>query len=883
MLFGRFTVLAVLATLSPQNAEKADSNFFQNFQLPAKWQEQFWADSAVTALLDLDCKKAAELVPIQAGLKHCRCPNCGVLEQDDPLSWSIAKPDRLVCRKCSASFPDEKIPAKTGDKVPEDVVEVLPRTFHHYPYHLVEAEKQLYPDERIYLAAKRDYEAREFLAKLALYAAVKYRDQDPHSKDPRLARLASVLLLRFAQVYPLYATHFDRAGSPKTFDRADLKPPFRRAYGTAKWDWSGCMDVPINLVIAYGILRDDAALVEAGKALNVSNPKRAIERDLFHASAEFVRLQPEEYAEASLLAYRGMLAVGRLLEDPGLVREASSRFDEFLAHGFYHDGLWRDGDGPAHRRIVTLLDGWINPLLAPEAKRQTARALALVRDAGQASWIVPVRRSPDVLLASWPSSREKLEQRRSALLGGAGLVRFSVGQGDDALDLELRGLGDHGVAHSGRLALRLAVGGQCVLGDLEDGEPTAWGFENASASRSGLVLVDGLNQRETIDSIRRPSPGADIEFFAADRDFQIARMVDRFAYPKSTTLYRHTILVVANGKSRYAVSIVEVDGGLQHDQIFHGPTGALDWKTSAATQRGPESLLPPAITFVPTARAEDGRWFIQSMGAFLDLSLAVATHPEQALVRTTADGVGVRLHILNDTPLAIYTARSPAGSSTSDDRPSLILRRQSELGETLKSTFVTVFEPIGRSAPLRRVGRVQSDTGLIVIAIEAAEGTEYIAVNATPGRARETALPDGRLLKFDGHAVRVTPRGPILAGGTFAEVDGHKVTLDPLHGTVVGAGKSDRPGARGVFRVSESFPNPRALLGRTLLIRHGDGSSRGWTIVDAQNLSEGGARLHVFEDAGLRIDPQSGSARYERFPGGIVPGPHQFGVSRIAR
>jgi len=158
---------------------------------------------------------------------------------------------------------------------------------------------------------------------------------------------------------------------------------------------------------------------------------------------------------------------------------------------------------------------------------------------------------------------------------------LGVGQGDDSLDLELRGLGDRGGSFSGRLALRLAVANRQVIGDLDD-EPAVWGFENATASHSGMVLVDGLNQRESIDSLNCQSPGADIEFFATDRDFQVARLADRFAYPKSTSRYRHTIIMAANAKSRYAVSVFEVEGGLQHDQIYHGPAGSSDWKTTVS-------------------------------------------------------------------------------------------------------------------------------------------------------------------------------------------------------------------------------------------------------------------------------------------------------------
>ena len=875
----RFPVWAILAAFL--SAVSADSDPFSRFSLAAKWQDRFWSDPAVRAIADLDPRKIAELVPVQAGLKFCRCPKVWGLRTRDPLSWSIAKPERLTCRKCATVFPDDKFPAKIGDKIPEDAVEVSPRRFHHYPYHLVEAEKAVYPDERIYLAAKRDDEAREFLAKLALYSAVKWRDQPAESRDPKLSRLACVLILRFAQVYPDYATHFDRPGAPKSLDRADLKPPFRRGYGTAKWDSSGCLDVPLNLVIAYALVKDDPALSEAGKALDDANPRRTIERDLFRASAEFVRLQPEEYVESSLMAYRGMLAVGRLLDDRPLIREASIRVDEFLGRGFYHDGLWKQGDGPAHRRIVGQLDGWIARLLALDAKRTSTPLLGMAREADRATWIDARANDSEILLASWPATMRNTDPRRPALLGGANLARLGIGSGDEALDLELRGLGDHGGVPSGRLSLRIAVGGRPLLGDLDHESPTPWGFESASASRSGLVMVDGLNQRETIDSLRQPGPGADLVFFAADRDFQVVRLADRFAYPKSTTLYRHTAIAVAGPKTRYAVSIVEVHGGLQHDQVFHGPIDAKDWHLSVATTRGPQTLLPVGMPFLPTARVEDGRWFVQAMGAFRDLNLAPLDRPAQADLKPERGGVGLRLHLLNDVPLSAFLARSPAG--VGGERPSLIVRRRSEQGESLNSAFVTLFEPIGSAAPLRRVGRVKSDDGVIVLAIETIEGTEYLAVNSNPGEVRDVTLPDGRALRFDGLAVRVATAGPILAGGTFAEVDERRVALETIRGHVVAAGRSDKPGARGVFRVSDALANPGEVAGRTLIIRHGDGSSRGWTIVSAENLDEGGARLHVFEEAGLRIDPESAIGHYERFPGGIVPGPHAFGVSRIAR
>ncbi len=363
---GPWLVLLVLVFTGPGlgPAEPAPSHGpFDAFDLPDAWQDRFWASPGAKALLALEPKALADLVPVQAGLRYCRCPGCDAGEAEEPLAWDVGKPKVLKCRKCGIAVPNDEFPAKADGKIPEEAIEVLPHVIHHYPYHVVEPEHLRYPDERLYLEAKRDYEAREFLSKAALYAAVRSRGPSHAPEAPKLARIACVLLLRFAQVYPAYAVHYDQPGRPKFFQQANLTPPYRRGYQTAKWDWTGALDVPMNLVIAYALVRDDPAMAEAGRLLKELNPRLAIERDLFHASAEFVRAQPEEYNEMSLLAYRGMLAVGELLGDPALVDEAQGRFAGFAERGFYHDGFWRQGDVIVHRRVVGTIDAWIKRLL----------------------------------------------------------------------------------------------------------------------------------------------------------------------------------------------------------------------------------------------------------------------------------------------------------------------------------------------------------------------------------------------------------------------------------------------------------------------------------------------------------------------------------------
>ena len=241
---------------------------FDRFDLPDAWEARFWSSPNVKNLLKLNPEEVAALVPDQAGIRFCRCPHCDATEADDSLEWSVAQPEILTCRHCEAKLAIERCLGheKKGDTdekkkpVPEETVEVRPGVIHHYPYVEVAPETQQYPDERLYLAAHRDHEAREFLSKFALYAAVRHREQPSGRKDPEIARLAAVILVQFARVYPSYSTHFDQPRSPKYFDKADLTPPYRSGYRSARWDWTGSQDVPLNLVVAYALLRGEPSL-----------------------------------------------------------------------------------------------------------------------------------------------------------------------------------------------------------------------------------------------------------------------------------------------------------------------------------------------------------------------------------------------------------------------------------------------------------------------------------------------------------------------------------------------------------------------------------------------------------------------------------------------
>ena len=852
-----------LILLSALAADAPDPDPLAGVELPAAWRARYWADPSARALDDLCPVDLAASVPAQSGLKYCRCPACGAAEADDPLGWSAADPKHLACRRCKAILPNDDFPAKVEGKVPAEEVEVRPRKIHKYPYHALSAEQQAYPDERAYLDARRDHEAREALAKFALYVSIRSREVLSVEQRAYDRRKAAAILVRCAEVYPDYGCHLDLPGRAKALQPADPAPPYRRNYETGKWEVSGCLDVPMNLAIAYAILRDGPAIEEAGALLGIDGPRRKVERDLFAAAAGFVRRQPAEEGEPALYAIRGMLVVGTLLADPELTAEATSRLDSLLRRGFYHDGRWRDPDPAAQRRVVAALDGWIARLLPPGGPPRPM--LALARRA-----LAPAAADDAPTLASWPAPPPKAQEPGPMLLGGTGEARLSVGRGADRLDLQLIGSGDEGGPRSRRLALRLAVGGRPTLGDLDDGPPTADGFDLATSSHCAAT-IDGLNQREDPARLAEPATGADILFHAADPDLQVATLADRRAYPTSATRYRRTLIAASGKTTRYAVEVFEVAGGLQHDEFLHAAPGLNSrWRPSMPMAAGPGTLLPSTVALVPDAHAADGRWFVQSYANFEDLSTGRSPRPFQADL-VDEQGRGVRLHVLGDPATEVIRGRSAR-------RSSLVVRRRSADGSTLGTAFVTLFEPVGGGPPMRVVGRVAAAPGAVVLGMETADGPEHLVVNLEPGTAKTLRLADGRFLSTDGLVARVTASGLAVAGGTFARVGELRAELGRVEGTITGVGDT---AAGGWFEVSPRIAE--GIVGRTLRIRHGDGRARGWTIAGVEPVDGRRSRIRVVEASGFRLDPKTGKASDESFPQARYPGPHTFAVGRIAR
>jgi hypothetical protein len=384
--------------------------------------------------------------------------------------------------------------------------------------------------------------------------------------------------------------------------------------------------------------------------------------------------------------------------------------------------------------------------------------------------------------------------------------------------------------------------------------------------------------------MHQSAPGGDFVFFAADPDFQVAVLDDPWAYPRLTTRYRQTVVACSGSKARYALSVFQVVGGLQHDQFFHAkPGNPAQWTVSVPMKTGPDSLLPPTFPYLANAKADDGRWFVQSYGEFTKLAHGQATAPAQATLGQP-DQPGVRLHLLGDTPFSVVTGSSPLNPSADDpERSALLVRRTSSEGANLESTFVTVFDPVGPTPSLTKVGRMTDTPGFVVLYLQTLDGDEHVVINLKPGEVRTVQLADGRALSTDAFVVRARRDEMMMAGGTVANASGVAVRQPSYSGKILAVVRLNGPDGRGWFETDAAIPDDPSLVGRTLAIRHGDRTAHCWTLTRIERTANRRVRLHVKEEPGFRIEGNDWAAHYYQFPGTTNPGPHTFTIATIRR
>jgi len=316
----------------------------------------------VKPLLDMPEADLLKLVPTQSGLYFCDCVHCEFGRQEGQFAhesgsefvpWSVEEPDVLRCKHCGHEYPSEEYTENGSLEVTNPRGEV-----QSYPY---------YEDAdgyRHHFAARLDYHKIRYMELSANTLARIYA----LTEEARYARLAGLIMHRFAEVYPGYCYHYDYPFQEKVIYSGEVDPKdFRAGFRTARWSWWAYMDVSLELVQAYDCLRHWPGLAKmaGGKAIGM------IEDDLFGHMVDFTLGFREPYSNMSPVLWRSVIYAGRVLDRPQYVAEAMKRFNRLQ-----RSDSSTTGTGLRRRRATARRCADCSSLSAPRLRATSRQARA---------------------------------------------------------------------------------------------------------------------------------------------------------------------------------------------------------------------------------------------------------------------------------------------------------------------------------------------------------------------------------------------------------------------------------------------------------------------------------------------------------------------------
>lgn len=689
----------------------------------------------------MDEASLIQLVPAQSGLQYVGCPNCTAGRQERQLEWTIERPDIVTCRYCRHEYPSDTYPMRDAVVVHNPQGELA--RFEYW------ADDSGY---RYFFKARRDDEVRQYLARQTLSLAQLYAA----TGDVTHARRAAVILDRFAQVFPGWCYHFDYPFRQTEIYDGDVPPEkFRSGYRTARWTWWAYLDIPSDLVEAFRLIRDSGAFEELSRERGVDVAGR-IERDLLRNAGEQVLANPDDYTNMSPSAWRSLVKLGRVIEEPRYVHEVVRRFQRLMELQFFYDGCWCEG-APSYgsqtiNSLSALLEslrgysdppGYLDPvdgtrfdmldLDADDQLLQQARS-ALRKLHLPNGRPVPVH-------DTWSTSEraDSQEAPGSYLLPALGHACLGTGAGTERCEWHLSWSGGYGHQHADVLSLLLFGNGRELLSDLGYTH-TAYRAWTLATAAHNTVVIDGLSQ----DPGSRSSPtDGRLRFIDLKHPHvQVVSADGTRAYAGPATVYQRTIVVInAGGAHPYAVDIFDVTGGRTHDYFFHGDADGPAAVTANIELSDLATLLPDGFDWQPPINeGEAGRAFrphdaygflrhLKSAGVTGDAPVEIdfvsrSTPPAGLCVTLLPQGAGQL--VLGQNP-SIRQAGEDDARLEEFSRPFMMLRHHSDNG---RSRFVAVLEPYQSVPSLAAVQPLAATGGAVVLKLQHEAQTDFVVIGS---------------------------------------------------------------------------------------------------------------------------------------------------------
>lgn len=386
--------------------------------------------------------------------------------------------------------------------------------------------------------------------------------------------------------------------------------------------------------------------------------------------------------------------------------------------------------------------------------------------------------------------KSKAEYKPRAILGGRGIGILRSGSGAKGQGALLRYGTAHNHAHLDDLNVNIfGLGRELTydLGYVLGSAHTQVGWSNVTASHN-LVVVNEKNQMLV------PGGGGSPYFYIDRAPVRAVEASSEASYAsEDVRTYRRTMAIVDVPGGSYIVDIFRVEGGTQHDLMWHF-TGKLDQVTGVELDPVQEQgslagldidwgrKVGPAGYLIGCADKGD-YWNPppnNGYGFLHNIRRSKSIEPECHATWQLDPDSAVSLRLLPELGTELITAHAPGITPDFPPADYAILRRS---GTALKSAFVSIVEPSEGAHPVVSARRLECAVeGTVGIEIKTTTSTDYILSSLAPEPV-EFYTSDGKQISFNGRFgfIRVAngkvERGT-LVGGTELKMGDYRLASE---------------------------------------------------------------------------------------------------------
>lgn len=843
-----------------------------SWKTPAQYREQ------LAPIMAMSEEQAIALAPAVNGLLFSPCPNCRKGSHEGDLTWNgIADPHRVRCKSCGMVFPNDRYPLNGSAEVRDRAGKAHVWRWHELP-----------DGNRSYFLARARFDAKDYLGKAVFDLAAAYR----LTGEAAYARRAALLLDRLARLYPTWNVMHDYPKAGGKYPVENAKPPFTTWNGVwARW-WY--YEIPTQLIHAYDLLYDSGAFEQLAqeRGVSVEEIRIAIEEGFFRNAINFVRTYKEIYTNASPPIYMGLIAAGRVLGDPALVRDGVTRAATLFRTQFYADGLWNEGAISYHwmtvnfmQRVLAYARGHTDPAnYAPPAGESRFVDLDMAKQ-----FPVIARSQVAPMQLVWPNGRavavhdswpkETYATRHALgpmLLSHYGHARLAARQTDGELQAHLHFSGASGHSHADNLSLLLYSHAEELLPDLGY-TWTSWRFWTAGTPSHNTVSIDHQeikpDRRTGVVTLLSLCPG----------DVQVIEASQPWSFDNAREYRRRLMLVPVDADRSYVVDVFNVEGGSAHDYFLHGHAERPQEAAASVTLRSEaDTLLGPGVTFrLPHNHADRGEtangWSV-GYAMIRDIRAGDGSAPFHVDWRFADQSApSLRTHVLGGPQQRVALGRSPqvrpAGEQFKESeeklndfwRPTLVLRRAG--AAPLASRFIVIHEPVSDRPFIVEIKLIREEP--LVLQVTHRAGTDWILADS-----------DGDDVTVSLGEVSVTARAALVRQRAARPSQAWVVTSpERLRGAVIRTVRDDDAGRYGVDVVFDRAVSDD-LTGQAARVIVGDGTGQAF-VVHAAERTKAGMLLWLSNDPGF--DCSDAGVSYSFYPVRQVAGRPRVEIDLLRR